>query len=173
MDYLIWVICLNNRDKISWLMTNNDNEKVSTKELIWSEVKNQNILGSRLALVHEDDVLNLEFVLKYCPAIVLGLGNLILNDFAALDTAFRWRPFSFPFPCLCFHGQGPGPGPGRRGLSLNWSRSWTVICVSGQTITPGIRSRGSLKLIGWLEILHLADAGSVCLAPGSHCRHSD
>ena len=41
-----------------------------------------------LALVFEDDVLNLGFVLKYCLAIVLCLGNLILNDFAALDIGF-------------------------------------------------------------------------------------
>ena len=41
-----------------------------------------------LALVFEDDVLNLGFVFKYCLAIVLGLRNLILNDFAALDIGF-------------------------------------------------------------------------------------
>ena len=40
------------------------------------------------ALVFEDDVLDLGFVLKYCLAIVLCLGNLILNDFAALDIGF-------------------------------------------------------------------------------------
>ena len=41
-----------------------------------------------LALVFEDDVLNLGFMLEYCLAIVLGLRNLILNDFAALDIGF-------------------------------------------------------------------------------------
>ena len=42
-----------------------------------------------LALVLEDNVLNLGFMLKYCLAVVLGLGDLVLDDFAALDIGFN------------------------------------------------------------------------------------